>query len=58
MWSEEGFEKLEMAIHRESQIGVLAHGRTREKTKRESPPDPDAEAALEEVLGVKNTRTY
>jgi hypothetical protein len=58
VWSEEGFQKLEMAIHRESENGVLAGGRTRERTRRESPPDPDAEAALEEVLGPKRTITY
>jgi hypothetical protein len=58
MWSQEGFERLEMAIHRESQSGVLAGGRTRERNRRESPPDPDAEAALEAVLGAKRVRTY
>ena len=58
MWTDEGFEMLEMAIHRESQSGVLAGGRTRERTRRESPPDPDADAALEAVLGAKHVRTY
>jgi hypothetical protein len=58
VWSEEGFQKLEMAIHRESESGVLAGGRTRERARHESPPDPDAAAALEEVLGTKRTRTY
>ncbi|SDO48159.1 hypothetical protein SAMN05444050_4243 [Afipia sp. GAS231] len=57
-WTEEGFRKLELAIHEESQTGVLSKWRTREKTKAESPPDPDAEAALAEVLGTKHTRTY
>jgi hypothetical protein len=57
-WTEEGFRKLELAIHQESQNGVLSRWRTREKTKTESPPDPDAEAALAEVLGPKHTRTY
>jgi hypothetical protein len=56
-WTEKGFRKLEMAIHQESQTGVLARWRTREKTKTGSPPDPDAEAALAEVLGSKHTRT-
>jgi hypothetical protein len=57
-WTEEGFRKLELAIHEESQTGVLSRWRTRGKTKAESPPDPDAEAALAEVLGTKHTRTY
>jgi hypothetical protein len=57
VWSEEAFQKLEMAIHRESENGVLAGGRTRERVWRESPPDPDAEAALAEVLSNKG-RTY
>jgi hypothetical protein len=57
-WSEAGFQKLEMAIHRESENGVLAGGRTREKGRHESPPDPDAEAALATVLGTKHVRTY
>lgn len=56
VWSEEGFQLLETAIHRESQLGgVLAGGRRRQK--HESPSDPDAEAALAEVLGTKG-RTY
>jgi hypothetical protein len=58
MWTEEGFERLEMAIHSESQCGVLAGGRTREKNGRASPPDPDAEVALETVLGTQHVRTY
>jgi hypothetical protein len=57
-WSEVGFRKLEMAIHQESQDGVLARWRTRGKAKMESPPDPDAEASLAEVLGSKQERTY
>jgi hypothetical protein len=57
-WSEEGYQKLEMAIHHESQSGVLSRWRTREKTKAESPPDPDAEAALAEVLGTKQRGSY
>jgi hypothetical protein len=57
-WTEDSFLKLEMAIHQESQTGVLARWRTREKTKTESPPDPDAEASLAEVLGSKQERTY
>jgi hypothetical protein len=55
VWSEEGFQKLEMAIHRESENGILAGGRTRQRTRHESPPDPDAKAALEDVLGAKRT---
>jgi hypothetical protein len=58
VWSEEGFLKLEMAIHLESENGVLAGGRTRERTREISPSDPDAAAALEEVLGAKRTRTF
>jgi hypothetical protein len=54
VWSEEGFQKLEAAIDRESRRGVLAGRRTRSKAKPLSPPDPDAEAALAQVLG--NTR--
>jgi hypothetical protein len=57
VWSEEGFQKLEMAIHRESENGILAGGRTRGRTRHESPSDPDAEAALAEILGTKG-RTY
>jgi hypothetical protein len=51
VWSEEGFQKLEAAIDRESRRGVLAGRRTRSKAKPLSPPDPDAEAALAQVLG-------
>jgi hypothetical protein len=57
-WSEEGFLSLEMAIHHESESGVLSGGRTREKVRHESPLDPDAEAALREVLGSNRKRTY
>jgi hypothetical protein len=50
-WSEESFRLLEIAIHRESQPGgVLAAWRNRRRDIDRSPPDPDAEAALEEVL--------
>jgi hypothetical protein len=55
VWTEEGFQKFEAAIDRESRRGVLASRRTRSKAKPMSPPDPDAEAALARVLG--NTRT-
>ena len=57
-WTEEGFQHLEAAIHRESQIGVLARWRTREKSNMDSPPDPDAEAAMREVLGEDSDKTY
>jgi hypothetical protein len=57
-WTEAGFRKLELAIHEESQTGVLSGWRTREKTRAVSPADPDAEAALAEVLGTKHKRTY
>jgi hypothetical protein len=56
-WSEAGFRKLEMAIHRESQAGVLSGSRIRRHTVV-SPPDLDAEAALNEVLGDDRKRTY
>ena len=57
-WTQEGFRKLEFAIHQESQNGVLSGWRTRKKNPNaESPPDPDAYAALAEVLGSKPTRT-
>jgi hypothetical protein len=50
-WSEESFRLLEIAIHRESQPGgVLAAWRNRRRDMDLSPPDPDAEAALEEIL--------
>jgi hypothetical protein len=55
VWSEEGFQKLETAIDRESRYGALSGRLTRSKAKTLSPPDPDAEAALAQVLG--NTRT-
>jgi hypothetical protein len=57
-WTEEGFLSLETAIHRESAVGVLSGGRAREKVRRESPADPDAEAALRDVLGPNHKRTY
>jgi transposase len=57
-WSEEGYAKLEFAINRESRSGVLAGWRTREKSRQLSPPDPDAEAALAEVLGTRRERIY
>lgn len=53
-WSEAGFQKLEIAIHRESRAGVLSGSRIRRATAV-SPPDPDAEASLDEVLGDKRT---
>ena|ERR1700738_1758134 len=57
-WTEEGFLQLESAIHRESQSGVLARWRSRDKSKPESPADPDAAAALLEVLGQNRNKTY
>jgi hypothetical protein len=56
-WSEAGFRKLETAIHRESQGGVLSGSRIH-RGSTASPPDPDAEAALGEVLGDDRKRTY
>jgi hypothetical protein len=55
-WSEAGCRKLEVAIHRESQAGVLSGPRIRRTAA--SPPDPDAEAALDKVLGADRKRTY
>jgi hypothetical protein len=57
-WSEEGFQSLEMAIHRESENGVLSAFRTGRRVTTVSPPDPDAETALREVLGPNRKRTY
>jgi hypothetical protein len=57
-WSEEGFQKLEMAIHRESQVGVLARWRTRRSDDLLSPPDPDADASLDQVLSRGIARRY
>lgn len=57
-WSEESFRQLEAAIHRESQPGgVLAAWRNRKTNVDLSPPDPDAEVALEEVLHRPPPRT-
>jgi hypothetical protein len=57
IWSEDGFVKLELAIHRESQDGVLSGARLRAKSNR-SPADPDADQALADVLGPLFKRTY
>lgn len=54
-WSEESFQQLESAIHRESQTGVLAGWRVRRPDTGLSPSDPDAEASLERVLGRRNS---
>jgi hypothetical protein len=56
-WSENGFRKLEIAIHLESQNGVLSGSRIRRETVG-SASDPDAEAALDEVLGDNRKRTF
>jgi hypothetical protein len=55
-WSEESFELLEAAIHRESQDGVLAPGRKHRTDYQKSESDPDAEAALRSVLGKRLPR--
>ena len=54
-WSEDGYRMLELAVHYESENGVLARVRTR--TAR-CPADPDAEMSLAEVLDPKDTRTF
>ncbi|HEY3745527.1 MAG TPA: hypothetical protein VGL17_04755 [Gemmatimonadaceae bacterium] len=57
-WSEIGFRKLEIAIHLQSQHGgVLAQSRVRRELVS-SPPDPDAEAAMDEVLGNNRGGAY
>jgi hypothetical protein len=50
-WSERGFVDLEEAIHRESENGVLTGARHTRGAPNLAPPDPDAEAALANVLG-------
>jgi hypothetical protein len=54
-WSEDGFRLLELAVHSESENGVLSAARSRAKPTR-SPEDPDAAASLAEVLGAKMPR--
>lgn len=55
-WSEEGYRLLEIAVHRESENGVLSSMQARAKSSK-SAADPDAEASLAEVL-EKKSRTY
>lgn len=55
-WSEQGYQLLELAVHAQSESGVLSSSRLRAKSPT-SPADPDAEASLAEVLGAKRSRT-
>jgi hypothetical protein len=51
VWSEEAFEQLEQAIHRESQYGVLCAKRAASRSSDAA--DPDATDALARILSKK-----